>query len=146
MILTLKPLNWTFFPDKWSRHFQIKIWFLDKILHVWFQDTKIWYLILNCLYLGSLILYRNVFYSRLSYGSCLSNETQWDQSSPGNSASHYSDQSMTKLNILTAWVVLIKSNAQKFSSWNLNFVWQQSTTRLGLQCQTPVKIKPLFLF
>ena len=31
---------------------------------------------------------------------------QWDQSSPGNSASHYSDQSMINLIFLAAWVVL----------------------------------------
>ena len=33
-------------------------------------------------------------------------ELQWDQSSPGNSASHYSDQSMIKLDFSAAWVVL----------------------------------------
>ena len=33
-------------------------------------------------------------------------EVQWDQSSPGNSASHYSDQSWIKLDFSAAWVVL----------------------------------------
>ena len=31
---------------------------------------------------------------------------QWDQSSPGNSASHYSDESIIKLDFLAALVVL----------------------------------------
>jgi len=30
------------------------------------------------------------------------NDVQWDQSSPGNSASHYSDQSMIKLDFSAA--------------------------------------------
>ena len=30
------------------------------------------------------------------------NQVQWDQSSPGNSASHYSDQSMNKLDFCAA--------------------------------------------
>ena len=33
-------------------------------------------------------------------------DLQWDQSSPGNSASHYSDQSIITLDFLAAWVVL----------------------------------------
>ena len=33
-------------------------------------------------------------------------KVQWDQCSPGNSASHYSDQSMMKLDFLATWVVL----------------------------------------
>ena len=57
------------------------------------------------------------------------NYIQWDQSSPGNSASHYSVQSMIKLDFSAAWVVLnFSKDVPKifFSSWNLNFVWQKS--------------------
>ena len=42
---------------------------------------------------------------RLFYAQ-FNKDIQWDQCSPGNSASHYSDQSMMKLDFLATSVVL----------------------------------------
>ena len=57
-------------------------------------------------------------------GSQISDQIQWDQSSPGNMASIL----MIKLDFLAAWVVLDfpKTVSKIFFSWNLNYVWQNS--------------------
>ena len=55
---------------------------------------------------------------------------QWDQWSPGNFTSHYSAQSMMKLYFWPHENFLIfsrKCPKYFFISWNLNFVWQNST-------------------
>ena len=69
-----------------------------------------------------------LYYDLLSKNVTFKSEVQWDQSSPGNSASHYSHQSLIKLDFSAAWVVLdfSKEVPKYFFSWNLNFVWKKS--------------------